>query len=137
MHQLYKDRVSSQTHHVRKIRSQIEGGHEGVARSKPYNLHTKPNTPHLKPETRNLKPQTQNPTVHARPFVGVFQKSIYKRTCQLLAINARTMAPRTRRWLQERQGDAPTKSLAWIAVSTWSGRFVVAGKVLVALLDTG
>ena len=25
---------------------------------------------------------------HARPFVGVFQKSIFKRICQLLAINA-------------------------------------------------
>ena len=50
---------------------------------------------------------------HARPFVGVFQKSIYNRTRQLLAINAHKMDPRTTRWLQERQGDAPTKGLAW------------------------
>ena len=45
--------------------------------------------------------------------MGVFQKSIYKRTCQLLAINAHKMAARTTRWLQERQGDAPTKGLGW------------------------
>ena len=50
---------------------------------------------------------------HARPFVGVSQKSIDKRTGQLLSINAHKMAPRTTRWLQERQGDAPTKGLAW------------------------
>ena len=56
-----------------------------------------------------------SPFTHARPFVGVFQKSIYKRTCQLLAINAEKMAPRTTRWLQERQGDAPTKGLGWTA----------------------
>ena len=54
-----------------------------------------------------------DPVLYARPFVGVFQKSIYKRTCQLLATNAHKMAPRTTRRHQERQGDAPTKGLAW------------------------
>jgi hypothetical protein len=39
--------------------------------------------------------QLLHPRIHARPFVGVFQRSIYKRTCQLLAINAG-------KWLQER-----------------------------------
>ena len=38
---------------------------------------------------------------HARPFVGVSQKSIFKRPCQFLAINAHKMAPRTTQWLQE------------------------------------
>ena len=47
--------------------------------------------------------------VHARPFVGVSQKSFVKRTCQVLALNAHTMAPRTTQWLQERPWNAPTK----------------------------
>ena len=34
-------------------------------------------------------------THHPRPFVGVSQKSIFKRPCQVLAINAHKMAPRT------------------------------------------
>jgi hypothetical protein len=62
---------------------------------------------------RHSSPLPASLACHARPFVGVFQKSIYKRTRQLLAINAHRMAPRTTRWLQERQGDAPTKGLAW------------------------
>ena len=53
--------------------------------------------------------------------MGVFQKYIYKRTCQVLAINAQEMAPRTTRWLQERQGDAPTKGLAWVGVHCTCG----------------
>ena len=53
--------------------------------------------------------------IHARPFVGVFEKSIFKRPCQFLAMNAHKMAPRTTQWLQERRWDAPTKGLAWIA----------------------
>ena len=64
---------------------------------------------------RHSSPLPASLACHARPFVGVFQKSIYKRTRQLLAINAHRMAPRTTRWLQERQGDAPTKGLAWLA----------------------
>ena len=40
-------------------------------------------------------PPTIHPTVHPRPFVGVSQKSIFKRPCQVLAINAHKMAPRT------------------------------------------
>ena len=32
---------------------------------------------------------------HPRPFVGVSQKSLFKRPCQVLAINANKMAPRT------------------------------------------
>jgi hypothetical protein len=35
--------------------------------------------------------------------------------CQLLAINTHEMAPRTRKWLQERGWDAVTKGLAWVA----------------------
>ena len=34
-------------------------------------------------------------------------------TKERLAINAHKMAPRTTRWFQERQGDTPTKGLAW------------------------
>ena len=45
---------------------------------------------------------------HPRPFVGVSQKSIFKRPCQVLAINAHKMAPRTSKRLQERAWDAPT-----------------------------
>ena len=50
---------------------------------------------------------------HPRPFVGVSQKSIFKRPCQVLAINAHKMAPRTSKRLQERAWDAPTKGLLW------------------------
>ena len=46
--------------------------------------------------------------IHARLLVGVSQKSIFKRPCQFLAINAHKMAPITGRWLQERGRDAPT-----------------------------
>jgi len=45
---------------------------------------------------------------HTRPFVGVSQKSIFKRLCQFLAIDALKMAPRTSKGLQERAWDAPT-----------------------------
>ena len=45
---------------------------------------------------------------HAGLFVGVFQKSILNRVCQLLAIRAHKMAPRTSRGLQERAWDTPT-----------------------------
>jgi len=44
---------------------------------------------------------------------GGIPKSIFKRPCQFLAINAHTMAPRTTHWLQERHCDAATKGLAW------------------------
>ena len=44
---------------------------------------------------------------------GGIQKSIFKRPCQSLAINAHKMAPRTTQWFQERPWDAPTKGLAW------------------------
>ena len=47
--------------------------------------------------------------------MGVSQKSIFKRPCQLLAINAHKMAPRTTQWLQERPWNAPTKGLLWIS----------------------
>ena len=55
----------------------------------------------------------RRPTVHPGPFVGVSQKSIFKRPCQFLALNAHQMAPRTRRWLQERGRDTPPKGLLW------------------------
>ena len=45
--------------------------------------------------------------------MGVFQKSILNRVCQLLAIRAHTMAPRTSQWLKERASDTPTKGLLW------------------------
>ena len=41
------------------------------------------------------------------------------------------MAPRTTRWLQERQGDAPTKGLAWPRIITQArekGGLIVAEK---------
>ena len=41
------------------------------------------------------KPATQCRMTHPRPFVGVSQKSIFDRPCQVLAINALKMAPRT------------------------------------------
>ena len=50
---------------------------------------------------------------HARPFGGVSQKSIFKRSCQPLVMNAHKMAPITTRWLQERRRDSPTKGLQW------------------------
>ena len=40
-------------------------------------------------------------------------KVIFGRFRQLLVINAHEMAPRTRRWLQERGRDTPTKGLLW------------------------
>ena len=46
---------------------------------------------------------------------GGISKSIFQRPCQFLAINAHEMAPRTRRWLQERGRDTPTKGLLWNA----------------------
>ena len=46
--------------------------------------------------------------VHPRPFVGVSQKSIFKRPCRFLAMNTHKMAPRTSKGLQERAWDAPT-----------------------------
>ena len=55
--------------------------------------------------------------VHARPFVGVSQRSIFKRPCQFLMINADKMAPTTTQWLQQRHCDAPTKGLAWVYMS--------------------
>ena len=51
---------------------------------------------------------------HARPFVGVSQKSIFQRHCHFLAINAYKMAPITTQWLQERPWNAPTKGLLWV-----------------------
>ena len=44
---------------------------------------------------------------------GGIQKSISKRPCQVLPINAHKMAPRAIEWFQERLWDAPTKGLAW------------------------
>jgi hypothetical protein len=44
---------------------------------------------------------------------GGIVKSILKRPCHFLAINAHKMAPKTTQWLQERHCDAPTKGLAW------------------------
>ena len=52
---------------------------------------------------------------HARPFVGISQKSISKRPCQFLAINAHKMAPRPSQWPQDRTWDTPTKGLLWDA----------------------
>ena len=46
---------------------------------------------------------------HARPFVGVFQKSI-----PIRFINCWQYFPtETRKWLQERGRDTPTKGLVW------------------------
>ena len=39
---------------------------------------------------------------------GGISKSILQRPCQFLTINAHEMAPRTKRWLQERRRDTPT-----------------------------
>ena len=50
---------------------------------------------------------------HARLFVGAFQKSILNIVCQLLAMRAHKMAPRTSQWLKERAADTPTKGLLW------------------------
>ena len=44
---------------------------------------------------------------------GGMSKSLFKRCCQLSAINAHKMAPRTSQGLQERAWDAPTKGLEW------------------------
>ena len=55
-------------------------------------------------------------TLHPRKALrGGIPKSILKRPCQFLAINAHKMAPRTTQWLQERHCGAPTKGLAWSA----------------------
>ena len=47
--------------------------------------------------------------VHARLFVGVSQKSIFKRPCQFLAIDTHKMAPRPHQRLQDRTWDTHTK----------------------------
>ena len=76
----------------------------------PYTLHPKP-IPRAIPvgeNARRQEPCAEVTTAHPGPFVGVSQKSIFKGPCQLLAINAHEMAPRTRRWLQERGRDTPT-----------------------------
>ena len=54
--------------------------------------------------------------VHAprKALRGGMSKSFFKRCCQLLAINAHKMAPRTSQGLQERAWDAPTKGLEWM-----------------------
>jgi len=39
--------------------------------------------------------QVRFPKSHARPFVGVFQESIFERFCQLLATHTHKMASRT------------------------------------------
>ena len=44
---------------------------------------------------------------------GGISKSILKRPCQFLAINAHKMAPRTNQWIQERTWDTPTYGLLW------------------------
>ena len=53
------------------------------------------------------------PRYRPRPFVGVSQKSIFKRPCQVLAINANKMAPRPPQGLQDRPWNAPMKGLLW------------------------
>ena len=42
-----------------------------------------------------------------------YVKVIFKRCCQLLALNTLKMAPRTSQGLQERAWDAPTKGFEW------------------------
>ena len=51
---------------------------------------------------------TARHVINAGLFVRVFQKSILNRVCQLLAIRAHKMAPRTSQGLQERAWDTPT-----------------------------
>ena len=51
-------------------------------------------------------------TLHARPFVGVFESQSLRDVVIFLAINAPKMAPRTTPWFQGRPWDAPTKGLA-------------------------
>jgi hypothetical protein len=56
-----------------------------------------------------LAPALASPTRSPpRALRGGISKSIFDRRCQYLAINAHEMAPRTRRWLQERGRDTPT-----------------------------
>ena len=56
---------------------------------------------------------------HARPFVGVF-KSQLTTYLSILTIIFRQMAPRTRKRLQERGRDIPTKGLLWGAANSTS-----------------
>ena len=60
---------------------------------------------------------------HAGLFVGVFQKSILNRVCQLLAIRAHKMAPRTSR-----------TSLGYPHIGPFVGRLFHAGVALADLL---
>ena len=62
------------------------------------------------PSTASLK--------HARPFVGVSHKSIFKRPCHFLGDECTKMAPRTIQWLQKRPWNAPTKDLLWQSEDT-------------------
>ena len=55
---------------------------------------------------------------HARPFIGVFQKSINIRFINFW----RYFPTKTNQWLQERTWDTPTKGLLWTAVIV--GRFL-------------
>jgi len=53
---------------------------------------------------------------------GGISKSIFKRPCQFLAINAYTLAPRTSKRLQERAWDTPTKGLLWSHTTCFQSR---------------
>ena len=55
--------------------------------------------------------------LHARPFVGVFQKSISVRFINFW----RYFPTKTRKWLQERGRDTPTKGLVWTHMPTSRG----------------
>ena len=69
------------------------------------------------PPPRGKNVPQAGPTL-ARSFVGISQKSIFKRPCQVLAMNALKMAARTTQWLQERPWNAPTKDLLWCRLSS-------------------
>ena len=67
--------------------------------------------------------QSRSKAVPAGLFVGVFQKSILNRVCQLLAIRAHKMAPRTGQGLQERAWNTPMKGLLWCPLSQRAAAF--------------
>ena len=69
--------------------------------------------------TKALEPSfaTSHSSDHARPFVGVFQKSISIRFINFW----RYFPTKTRKWLQERGRDTPTKGLVWAALCCAGG----------------
>ena len=77
-----------------------------LTHSHPLSLTPRPNLPAFL--LTHSPPQAPRGPAPPKALRGGISKSILHRPCQFLAINAHEMAPRTKRWLQERRRDTPT-----------------------------